>query len=122
MGILHRTPRPDFPTVDIPASQLRDGMTLVGFPDGSAEVSPHPDGTWPTIDGPPVYEPAGEGGGPCVYWYVAHHPDCTKTGTVFEGRHTTIRYESKHCPDSYWARANDPVTVAASDITQQEWM
>ncbi len=58
---------PPFPVRQIPARDLRRGMTFVAAPDswcGPTVCCGH----WPVIVDDPRYRECGEGGEPCVYW------------------------------------------------------
>jgi hypothetical protein len=83
-----------FPVGQIPARDLRRGMTLVAMP-GDWQGVTSCCGHWPVIIDNPRYREHGEGDEPCVYWTT----DEPGPGDSDRSPH-------------YWATADLPVTVA----------
>jgi hypothetical protein len=87
-------PPAPFPVTEVPARDLRQGMTVVAFPPGWYDVTVCC-GHWPVIVDDPRYREHGEGGEPCVYWTTDEPgPD-----------------NGDRSPN-YWAIADLPVTIA----------
>jgi predicted lipoprotein with Yx(FWY)xxD motif len=84
-----------FTVRQVPARDLREGMTLVMMPEGWQGVTSCCD-HWPLIIDKPRYREHGEGGEPCVYWTTDEPGDDAGD-------------RSPH----YWAIADLPITVAA---------
>jgi hypothetical protein len=93
------TPPAPFPVTQVPARNLRQGMTVVAFPPGWQRVTVCC-GHWPVIVDGPRYMERGAGDVPSVSW-ITDEPDCPgeDCGT---GR-------SPH----HWAEADLLITIAA---------
>ena len=86
-------PEVDFPVTQIPAAEVRAGMTIVAMPEGWVDIRPDHRGRWPVAIEDARCEENGEGGVPCVYW-LSDEPGPW---------------------NGYWCYPETPITVAVDD-------
>lgn len=109
--------KPPFATREVPARELREGMTLVAMPEDCQDVHRRPDGTWPKIVGRPEYSQHGEGSGPCIYWDVDLPELCGAPPTSL-GEWLAIWWSGDlRCKRHFYTEIDRLVTVAAEDRT-----